>query len=53
MGRILVTGPTVNVGFEVIRPLVMLDHSHQIVAGVRCIEKPKLFTEDFPDLIVS
>jgi uncharacterized protein YbjT (DUF2867 family) len=50
MKKILITGATGNIGFEVIRSLFQSDQSNQIIAGVRNIAKAKDTFKDFPDL---
>lgn len=50
MSNILITGATGNIGIEVIRFLYQADTSHQIVAGVRNIEKAKSIFKDYPKL---
>jgi uncharacterized protein YbjT (DUF2867 family) len=51
MKRILVTGATGNVGFELINFLNQLDIKNEIIAGVRNIEKAKKQFDNFPNLI--
>jgi uncharacterized protein YbjT (DUF2867 family) len=50
MRKILITGATGNIGFEVIRFLAKIDSSTKIIAGVRNIEKAKGVFKDYPDL---
>lgn len=50
MHKILITGATGNVGFEVIRFLYNKDTSHGIVAGVRNIDKAKEVFRAYPRL---
>ena len=50
MQRILVTGATGNVGFDVIRFLSRLQVPVQIVAGVRNLEKARQVFKDFSEL---
>lgn len=50
MTKILITGATGNIGFEMIRFLTKMDSSNQLIAGVRSIEKAKDKLKDFPDL---
>jgi uncharacterized protein YbjT (DUF2867 family) len=53
MGRILVTGATGNIGFEVIRFLFQLGPCYEVVAGVRNIGKAKHTLASFPGLQYS
>ena len=50
MKRILITGATGNVGFEVIRFLEKNGTPNTIIAGVRSIERAKKLFEDFPKI---
>lgn len=50
MKKILITGATGNVGFEVIRFLYEINTTYQIVAGVRNLEKAKEVFADYPKL---
>ena len=50
MKRILVTGGTGNIGFEVIRYLMKSDSDCEIVAAVRSVEKAKKKLQDDPSL---
>ena len=50
MKNILITGATGNIGFEVIKFLFENNSSNKIIAGVRNVEKAKLFFNDFPSL---
>jgi len=50
MQRILITGATGNIGFEVIRFLTKIGTSDRIIAGVRNIEKAKSVFQDYPKL---
>lgn len=50
MKRILITGATGNIGCEVIRFLYELKTKHQIIAGVRNIDKARNKLKDFPQL---
>jgi uncharacterized protein YbjT (DUF2867 family) len=50
MRKILITGATGNIGFEVIRFLMKMDSSNRIIAGVRNMEKAKNTFKAFPDL---
>ena len=50
MKRILVTGATGNIGFEVIRYLLKSDSDCEIVAAVRSVEKAKKKLQDDPSL---
>lgn len=50
MKRILITGATGNIGFEVIRSLLEIKSNHPIIAGVRNIEKAKKVFQSFPEL---
>jgi uncharacterized protein YbjT (DUF2867 family) len=53
MGRILVTGATGNIGYDVIRFLFQLQTGHTVIAGVRSIEKAKQVFTSFPELQYS
>lgn len=50
MKKILITGATGNIGFEVIHFLNLLDSKNEVIAGVRNIEKAKKQFENFPNL---
>ena len=50
MSKILITGATGNIGFEVIRFLKKKDSSNKVIAGVRDIERAKSIFEDYPTL---
>ncbi|MFN2395484.1 MAG: NAD(P)H-binding protein [Bacteroidales bacterium] len=50
MSKILITGATGNIGFQVIRFLSKFDSSNKIVAGVRNIGKAKDIFKDFPNI---
>ncbi len=50
MKRILVTGATGTVGYEVIRWLFTLNTAHQVTAGVRAPEKAREKFQPFPEL---
>ncbi len=50
MQRILITGATGNIGFEVIRFMTKIDTSDRIIAGVRNIEKAKSVFQDYPKI---
>lgn len=50
MKKILITGATGNIGFEVIRFLYKNGTTNKIVAGVRNIDKAKVIFKDFPQL---
>ncbi len=50
MKRILVTGATGNIGFELINYLYQLDTKNEVIAGVRNIEKAKKQFDSFPNL---
>ncbi|MDA3904939.1 MAG: NmrA family NAD(P)-binding protein [Bacteroidales bacterium] len=50
MSKILITGATGNIGFEVIRFLNEIDSPNRIIAGVRNIEKAKNVFQNYPDL---
>ncbi len=50
MKKILITGATGNVGFEVIRFLEKNETPNTIIAGVRNIEKAKKLFKDFPKI---
>jgi uncharacterized protein YbjT (DUF2867 family) len=50
MKKILITGATGNIGFEVIRFLYKNGTTNKIVAGVRDIAKAKVMFKDFPQL---
>jgi uncharacterized protein YbjT (DUF2867 family) len=50
MKRILVTGATGNIGFEVIRYLSKIKSDSEIVAAVRNIDKAREYFKGFPDL---
>ncbi|HEY9116066.1 MAG TPA: NmrA family NAD(P)-binding protein [Bacteroidales bacterium] len=50
MKRILITGATGNIGFELIRFLFEIKLNHQVIAGVRNIEKAKKVFQSFPEL---
>jgi len=50
MSKILITGATGNIGFEVIKFLNIITTSHSIVVGVRNIEKAKIVFKDYSNL---
>ena len=50
MKRILVTGATGNIGFELIRFMDSLDTKNQVIVGARNIEKAKMQFNNFPNL---
>ncbi|MGB3636928.1 MAG: NmrA family NAD(P)-binding protein [Rivularia sp. (in: cyanobacteria)] len=50
MKRILITGATGNIGYEVIRFLYKIPTINQIVAGVRNIDKAREKFNDYPQL---
>jgi uncharacterized protein YbjT (DUF2867 family) len=50
MSKILITGATGNIGFEVIRFLTKIDSTNRIIAGVRNIDKAKIVFKDNPKL---
>jgi uncharacterized protein YbjT (DUF2867 family) len=50
MCKILITGATGNIGFEVIRYLTRIDTSNTIIAGVRNIEKAKNIFKNYSKL---
>ncbi|WP_414468349.1 NmrA family NAD(P)-binding protein [Methanobacterium sp. ACI-7] len=50
MKRILITGATGNVGYEVIRSLFEIETNNQIIAGVRNIDRAKKKLEEFNSL---
>ncbi len=50
MKRILITGATGNVGFEVIRYLFMLNTKPEVYAAVRDIARSKSLFSEFPEL---
>lgn len=50
MTKILITGATGNIGFEVIKFLTKRNTSNQIIAGVRNITKAKKKFQQFPEL---
>jgi len=50
MSRILITGATGNIGFEVIRFLMERNTSNKIIAAVRDIEKAKRLFKDYEKL---
>ena len=50
MKRILVTGATGNIGFELINFLNLRDTNNEVIAGVRNIEKAKKQFDNFPNL---
>ena len=50
MKKILITGATGNIGFEVIRFLLKMESPNQIIAGVRNIEKAKQIFTDYPKI---
>lgn len=47
MSHILITGATGNIRFEVIRFLYQNHTSHQIITGVRNLEKAKVVFKDY------
>ena len=53
MSNILITRATGNIGFEVIRFLTNIDSSNRIIAGVRNIDKARIFFKDYPNLDYS
>lgn len=50
MKRILITGATGNTGFEVIKFLFAAPTKHEIIAGVRNVEKAKGNFSEYPEL---
>lgn len=50
MGKLLITGATGNIGFEVIRFLYKPGTSDKVIAGVRDIGKAKHVFRDYPQL---
>lgn len=50
MSKILITGATGNIGFEIIRYLYKNDTSNKIIAGVRSIERAKRVFAAYPKL---
>lgn len=50
MKRILITGATGNVGYEVIRSLFQIETNNQIIAGVRNIDRAKKKLKEFNDI---
>jgi uncharacterized protein YbjT (DUF2867 family) len=50
MKRILITGATGNVGFEVISSLFDLNTLHEVYAGVRNVSKSMSLLNEFPEL---
>lgn len=51
MRRILITGATGNIGFEVVRYLSELNADFEVFAAVRSIEKAKRAFKNYPDLL--
>jgi uncharacterized protein YbjT (DUF2867 family) len=50
MSKLLITGATGNIGIELIHFLYEIDSNHQIIAGVRDIEKAKTRFKRYPKL---
>lgn len=50
MKKILITGATGNIGFEVIRFLYINGTTNKIVAAVRNVEKARIMFKEFPQL---
>jgi uncharacterized protein YbjT (DUF2867 family) len=53
MNKLLITGGTGNVGLEVIKALEKIEHSWEVYAGVRDLEKDKVFLENYAVRCVS
>lgn len=47
MSKVLITGATGNIGFEVIRQISKMESNRQIIAGVRDIKKAKTTLKDY------
>ncbi|MDY6898955.1 MAG: NAD(P)H-binding protein [Cyanobacteriota bacterium] len=50
MKRILITGATGNIGYQVIRFLYQISTNNQVIAGVRNIDKAREKFNDYPQL---